>query len=226
MQWFFKPEELYEKMNDKLPTKVPMSVRGRCLVAFLRVEPAGPGLHWENGWRCFTVDSHPSTWTWDFSFPNGNLFLLSDIRYCRTDQVSSQNPRRISLSHVVRHNCKLSPTNVWELKLRGSRQVHCVHKRENKPYTVFILIEGGVGYAFLYRDSRETHDDNQWCCWDNFLVVAGGGGGGLLVLDATKALWLRNGEDPGDKKGDRHCAQGAARGRWKLYAPDSSCFVW
>ena len=38
--------------------------------------------------------------------------------------------------------------------------MHCVHKRENKPYIVFILIEGGVGYAFLYRDSRETHDDN------------------------------------------------------------------
>ena len=28
VQWFFKPEELYEKMNDKLPTKVPTSVPG------------------------------------------------------------------------------------------------------------------------------------------------------------------------------------------------------
>lgn len=146
LQWFFKPEELYEKMNDKLPTKVRPSVRGRWAM-------------WENGWRCFTVDSHPSTSTWDFSFPNGSLFLV--VRYqILQNRPSSQNPPRISLSHVVRHNCKSSPTNVWELKFRGSRQVHCVHKRENKPYIVFILIEGGVGYAFLYRDSRETHDDN------------------------------------------------------------------
>ena len=93
--------------------------------------------------------------------PTVIFFWLSDIRYCRTDQVvKTLRESLCHMSHVVRHNCKSSPTNVWELKFRGSCGVNCVHKQENKPYTVFILIEGGVGYAFLYRDSRETHDDN------------------------------------------------------------------
>lgn len=46
----------------------------------------------------------------------------------------------------------------------------------------------------------------------------------LLVAAVGDCCWLSL-RDGKDKTGDGHCGQGAARGRWKLYAPDSSCFV-